>query len=618
MGLWANRIIQKHTFLILFLFVLYSFTPIQATAYSPPLLLDMETFEYHVGDLPGVPDDNIVDPDSFEDWKPLSEFEFSELNNHHDVWLRISYPDSDWDEPALLFSAFLNNLDVYIGNTLIYTYKNISDEPDSDFRYHMSHVIPLEDIVPGMDIFLHSSYPSRAGLGEIYSLSIGETADMLATMISERDDVYKGSLRDVCLGFLLLVIGGGSFFIFLIRWRERSYPFFSFGMFSLFVGVTYLSDVNALFFLNLSPQTHFYLKSFSFLMVPSGLFAFFGTMFTLNRFYSRLVTGLWVFHSVLAVSAMILSTYDMDCTPCLLLVIILNCLICIRIIMKSPNAAAMNIRTTFIVFFLLFILLILVHFMERLNLIPYTYDVFGWGMVVFVFVLGYVMIQHYTSTFYTMQNVSLELEKNKSELLELQKENLISQLEALKCQVDPHFLFNSFSTLASIIEENQTTAVWFVQELSRVYRYVLQTRSSSLVTLKEELEFIASYSFLMSKRFGKNLSIHVSVPDSFSSYLVMPFSLQLLVENAIKHNIISKKKPLTISIFVQEGYLVVSNKLQKKALSGPSTHIGLDNITNRYRLISNKNVRIDETDSEFRVQIPMIENKGKNHECSDH
>lgn len=604
--------LKIRTFLISAILLACRFTAMAqpVTASDPPQVFDINTFFYHVGALHG-------DPESFEHWKSMTDFDLDELSGNHEIWLRIGPPHGSWNAPALLVTAFLNSLDVYLGNTLIYA-QAMTPVPDPDFRYYMSHIIPLDGARPDKALFLRSDYPDRTGVGDIFFLAVGESADILDLMITQRDDVYRDSLVDICLGVLLLVIGTGSFFVFLILWKERSYPFFSFGMFSLFAGATYLADANSLFFLNLSPQTHYYLKTVSFLLVPAGLFAFFNTMFTLGPLAAQTVRGLWIVHVLLAFSALILSGFGVDPTEWLLALMIQNCMICIVIICRSSHAATRTIRMVFTGFFLLFILLILIHFLERLSLIPFTFDVFGWGMVGFVFTLGYVMIQHYTTTFYVMQNVSLELEKNRSELLELQKANLLSQLEALKNQVDPHFLFNNFSTLASIIEENQQTAIWFVQELSRVYRYVLQTRSSSLVSLKEELDFLESYRFLMSKRFGDNLSITVSVPETCKACLVMPFSLQLLVENAIKHNIISRKKPLTIRVFVEENDLVVSNRLQKKTVSGPSTRIGLENIRNRYRLITDRTIRISETVSEFSVRLPLIEKKGKNHACPDH
>ncbi|GAB6094972.1 hypothetical protein JCM14469_12240 [Desulfatiferula olefinivorans] len=572
------------------------------------MVFDIVSLDYHIGS-PGGP------PETADAWSPMTSFDFNDLTGSHDIWLRLPMPDGNRAEPMLLVSAFLNDLDVYQGDTLIYTHGRPSD---GEHRNHMSHLVPIGSANAGESLFLHSTYPDRTGLGDIFLIALGEADDILDIMIAQKEDLYRSSLVDLCLGFLLLVIGAGSFFIFLIRWKERSYPFFSFGMFALFVALTYLADAHALFFPNLSPKSHYYLKSVSFLLVPAGLFAFFNAVFTLGPRSRMMVRGLWIIHAALAWTTVMPAFSGPDLTVGLLVLMILSCLTCIVIIQRSHPAASADIRRIFTVFFLLFMLLILIHLLERLGLVPITFDVFGWSMVGFVFVLGYVMIRHYTSTFYTMQTVSLELEKKRSEFLELQKENILSQFEALKNQVDPHFLFNSFGTLSSIIEDNPKAAVCFLQELSRVYRYVLQTRSSALVSLKEELDFLESYRFLMSKRFGDNLSIAITVPDACTGNLILPFSLQLLVENAIKHNIVSRKKPLSIRVFVRDQYLIVSNRLQKKTPSMPSTRIGLDNITNRYRLLTDREVRIMETQSDFCVWLPMLENKGQPHERSDH
>lgn len=590
------------------LFIFFAI-PAGAALNPPPVSLDPGFFDYHTGSLALK-----KDKDSPSVWTPAPMFDLSELSHHNEIWLRIELPGTIWREPAINLTVFLNQFEIYLEDRIIYSYGSVLEErdsesiqepePEDDFSYHMSHFIPLEGAQPGMYIYLRILYPSRAGIGAIISMTIGSSPDIIETMISDRDDLFISTLADVCLGFLLFVTGAAALFVFILRFKERDYPFLSFGFFSLFVGTTYLSDLNSLFFLNLSPQAHGYLKSVSFLLVPAGLFAFVGHMF--HTACGNIIRSMWRFHLFFALLAIFLIKYDIDYTFFILVVITLNCAICIWIVLKSSLDTDVKIRVIFVGFFILFIILIIIHLLEMMNLVPVSFDFFGWGMLLFVFALGYTLVQHYTNTFYKMQNVSLELEKKKSELFELQKENLRSQLEALKNQIDPHFLFNNFSTLALIIEENPETAVSFVQELSNVYRYVLQMRADTPVTLKEELDFIESYKFLMAKRFGDNLVLSIRIPETFHSYLVMPLSLQLLVENAIKHNIISIKKTLTIVVCIKDGSLAVINNLQKKSLPERATHIGLENIKNRYRLVSDKRVVITQTESEFMVQIPLL------------
>ena len=342
----------------------------------------------------------------------------------------------------------------------------------------------------------------------------------------------------------------GAFLVFGGRFRERDYPFLSFGLFSMVVGLSYLTDADALFFFNLSPEMHHYAKAMSFQMAPAGLFAFFGAMFHLQKKQRRIVKGIWLLHIMLPFVLLVLMKHDVDYTMGFFAVLVLNCALCTGIILTSADGASKVIRVIFITFFILYIVLVLVHVLEVMNLMTTTYDFFGWDMVALVIVLGGVLVRHYTTTLLTVQNVSLDLARHKADLLEMQKENLLSQLEALKHQVDPHFLFNSLSTLSAVIEDAPHTAVGFVRELSRVYRYVLQTRSATLVTLREELSFISSYTFLLTRRYGNNLVVDITVDEAWHQWLVPPFSLQLLVENAVKHNVISQKSPWpSISMF---------------------------------------------------------------------
>ena len=595
------------------------FSRIHASAVPPETraILTMDRMDYHAGDFTRGAGDREPWTDS-KFWKPVSEFDEQDLSGHHEIWLRVPLPSEPWKDPALLITAFLNNLTVYLEGSRIYAYGGDGNPRSQEFRYNMCHVVPLHGYQPDMTVYIRTVFPSRAGLGELFSLSAGETHDILEALIDERDNLFRNSIQDICFGVLLLVTAAGSLFVFLIRWHERDYPFLAFGLFSLCVGLTYLSDANALFFLNLSPETHFYLKTCSFLMVPAGLFSFFGTLFQLKPLFSRIVTFLWVLHIGLALTVSVFPGLVINYETSLLVLMIITCAVCIGIILTSGHSAPSSIRMLFIGFFAVFIVLVLIHLLELIGLVPATSDLFGWGMLLFVSGLGYVLIQHYTRTYQAMQAVSLELAENKARVLELQKETLAAQFEALKNQIDPHFLFNNFSTLASIIEESGVTAVSFVQELSKVYRYVLQTRSSTLVPLTEELAFIQSYRFLMSKRFGDNLIISLNVPEAARSLLIMPFSLQLLVENAIKHNIVSVKKPLTIRIDVPGDTLTVTNNLQKKTTPVQSTHIGLTNIRTRYGLMTHREVRVIESTSEFRVEIPLIGSQGADDEHSDY
>ena len=190
----------------------------------------------------------------------------------------------------------------------------------------------------------------------------------------------------------------------------------------------------------------------------------------------------------------------------------------------------------------------------------------------------------------------------------LKRESLQAQLNALKIQVNPHFLFNNLNTVASVIPENPKLAVDFVQQLSKVYRHILEVKDERIIPLKDELDVLKAYAFLLKTRFGDNLTINIDVDNEKMKKKIVPLSLQLLMENAIKHNIVSADRPLKIDVYALNGTLMVSNNLQKKNQLLESTGIGLDNIRNRYKLLSDKIVEVTESSTNFTVSIPLIEN----------
>jgi LytS/YehU family sensor histidine kinase len=199
-----------------------------------------------------------------------------------------------------------------------------------------------------------------------------------------------------------------------------------------------------------------------------------------------------------------------------------------------------------------------------------------------------------------------ELRKSVEEKEMLKRESLQAQVNALKIQVNPHFLFNTLNTLAAVIPENPQQAVDFVQQLSKVYRHILEVKDEPSILLKEELEVLEAYAFLLKTRHGNNLDITVRVGREQLGQRIVPLSLQILMENAIKHNIVSAARPLRIEIFAEPDTLVMTNNLQRKHQSIESTGIGLDNIRNRYRLLGAPPVEVEEGAERFVVRIPLL------------
>jgi hypothetical protein len=189
----------------------------------------------------------------------------------------------------------------------------------------------------------------------------------------------------------------------------------------------------------------------------------------------------------------------------------------------------------------------------------------------------------------------------------LKRENLQTQLDSLKAQINPHFLFNNLGSLSSLIMEDQHKAVNFVNELSSVYRYLLQANDKNLTTLQLELSFIDHYYHLLKTRFESGIVLTTAIDEHYLSYLLPPLTLQLLLENAVKHNAVLPDKPLRIHMYTDEAdNLVVMNNIQKKSTVVASNKMGLKNIIDKYRLLNNTKVLVKQTDEAFQVIIPLI------------
>lgn len=182
-----------------------------------------------------------------------------------------------------------------------------------------------------------------------------------------------------------------------------------------------------------------------------------------------------------------------------------------------------------------------------------------------------------------------------------------AELEALKNQIDPHFIFNSLNTLSFLITRDPKSARLYNDTLARVYRYILSNKDRDLVLLREEIEFISNYFYLLKIRFADAISMTIEITDlSAENFLIPPISLQALVENAIKHNEFSEKKPMAIDVSIHSDYVIVKNVLNRRDGTQPGSKIGLSNLDNRYKLLTKRNIIVENNFESFTVKLPII------------
>ena len=221
--------------------------------------------------------------------------------------------------------------------------------------------------------------------------------------------------------------------------------------------------------------------------------------------------------------------------------------------------------------------------------------------------LPVIVISTMTMAIYEAMYYYVRLKKSIREEEQAKQVIVQAQLDALRNQAQPHFLFNSLNTLRDIIDQNsREDAREFVDKLSDVYRFILDSGNANLILLSAELRFARAYIHIQSERFGENLTLNWNIPEKALNMMIVPMSLQLLLENAIKHNVVSKAKPLVIDVEVRDNDLVVHNKMQPKSTQIPSTGVGLKNIEKRYALIAHRSLDIKNDGDRFMVSVPLL------------
>lgn len=220
------------------------------------------------------------------------------------------------------------------------------------------------------------------------------------------------------------------------------------------------------------------------------------------------------------------------------------------------------------------------------------------GIVFLIFSLIFEVIYFALYSYYSFSKFQIETVKQERKQIEL-------QLNALKSQLSPHFLFNSLNTISSLIHKDEHKASLFVRKLASMYDAILKSYHQKLITIEEELAFLNSYNYLLETRFQDKYSCNIQIDDALLSSKIPPLTLQMLVENAVKHNQFSKEQPLLVSITSSESKIIITNNITKAPLHITSFNIGLDNINSRYLLLINEAISVIK-DKSFSVQIPII------------
>ncbi|MCP4023429.1 MAG: hypothetical protein GY729_16410 [Desulfobacteraceae bacterium] len=607
---------------IIILLLVYTHFEAAAEPFFAPQKIEFTKIEYALG----------IDIHSPEkgDWKPLSQFMGQGIMDHNSLWLLCRIPAKTWEQPGIYIKGYIDGLEVYLEEKKIYEAGKIhlpgSLKPIQIRGIFFKHIIPIprnrtEDAKNDpVELYLMIPYSHPYDLGPMELLYAGDIRDLIPLAEKDTLDTLRFQVPLFCLGAVLLFTGILLLVLFFIRFNQKYFPFLSFGCFLVASGISYLNLMPVLAAFGFGYRLWFTIEVIASLLIPIGILAFVEQIFVSGL--GRILRRLWQVQILVAIAAGI--WFLADIIPQLIflgdLFASVSIVFALISIINSKSSPALSVKASRMALagIMIFAATACVDVLHELGIIGFGGYYYGLGILGLMVSFGYALADHYSHMVQQAKTAALKLSENKQELASLKQANLKARLEALKNQMNPHFLFNTLGTLMTLIEENQELAVEYIQELSKVYRYLLQTRDRRLVTVAREMAFINSYITLVSMRFKSTLSVHINIPQKKYKESIPPLSLQLLLENALKHNVISKSRPLTIDIFIEdEAYITVRNNLQKKKSLEKSHKIGLNNLENQYKFFTEKNVLVMPSKNFFTVKIPLLTTGPKPHNRLD-
>jgi sensor histidine kinase YesM len=532
-------------------------------------------------------------------WKSIEEYRYSGIKEHTKVWFKIDLSGMIIPFNAIYFHSLKNELTVYYPGQIFPTKESQSSISNLNINSHMNkQIIILKnnshyDEFDSSNIYFSIDIDQKTPLFKFFPILVGDEASLREYIINEEIIKRNTDYLTFFVGNFLIFVSLLTLIIFFIKIKNPNFTILFFTLLMATAGVFYwmLSPLS-LFFSDFTFSRMLYILTFYHL-----IWVFFGLLmasFLKKKFMASI--SLFIICNLIIIflfpKAIAFSRFSS-----LILLILYHILI-----IHQLNISKIDLLNTKLLFsssaMLNTILLLSPLFLPRTNSIT-MFGPIGLGLVAWI-----ISFAFFTYKQYIMTINELQMEKIKN--LELTESNLQSQLNSLKKQLDPHFLFNSLGTLIALIDVDKECAIDYIQEFSNVYRYILDTHESNFVTLKEELDFCSAFIFLLKKRFEDTINTSIEIDKSELTKFVPPLSVQMLIENAIKHNIATEESPLLIKIYAQDNYLVVENILQLKKHNNETSKLGLKNLNQRLFLLKQINIVIIETDRKFIAKIPML------------
>lgn len=529
-------------------------------------------------------------------WLSFDKAKEADLKRGNGYILKYSFDAGRWKNPALLFSGRIDkNLAIYKDTVMIFSAENNVSSP----QHIANKIIDIQSNAK-TNIYFAAYYRKVFDQPIVNIHRVGEKSALLDGIGLSKMQNNK-FITSVLLGAVFITLGLLAFLAVFVYNRHSHNRLIFFALFALSIG--FLNTMNGFqFFFNVKPTYYNLLLYFFEAIIPFSFVGFIKHSFPIKN--RKLISFVFYLNLVYCLIMPFLMLQFWENTFYWIILGVTSLLL-FFIFLKEKLYKQNEFRYPLLGLGALFIVLF-INILHILNGSFFYIDI-NFGVLAFIVGLSIFTVMSLNRQNLEAQETNIKLQQAENNLLQLENKNIQSQFEVLKAQINPHFLFNSLNTLASLINFDKEKSVRYVEEFSALYRRLLDKSDETLLFLRDEMQFLDSYIYLQKIRFGENLQFNIDIKESDLGKGVPPLSVQMLVENALKHNEVSEDFPLEITIYTSENYLVVSNPLQLKTLNHVREGIGIENLKQRYATLTTLEVITDVSDRFFTIKIPLIE-----------
>lgn len=562
-----------------------------------------EEIKFYIGEMPML---NEERPDysqlSQSDWKSLATFRNSVVTEKVKIWFKVDLSGVLIPSNAIYFNSTQNNLQVYYPSLIFPTKENQAKIETSDLSGRSNKkIIDLSE--NKRQRFFHSNQllfsieaDKEALPFELFPILIGCEEQLKEYVLNqETKKTYTGYIT-FFVGNFMLFVGCISLLVFILTIKRLDFNLFLFSLLMITVGVFYwlFSSLSLLFF----DFTH--TRTLLIVVCYYLIWILFGVLISLLLKKKRLLIAplltavLLILNYIFPNNIIRINYFNIS------ILILLNLTIIYQLLKNKLDL--LSTKALFIFAATINIIILISHFFMDLAIAESLFGPAGIGLIIWMVALGYYNHKHYNKTIH-------ELQFAKIDNLKLQVSNLEAHVESLKKQLDPDLFIRGFKTLSTLIETDKASAIKYVEKFSTTYDYVFSTKHKDYVTVKEETDFCKGIYFLLQKRLKTSVELTFSIEKEALTKLIPPLSIEMLLENALTHNIATEENPLKIKIYTEGNYLIVENNLQLKENLKSSSKFGLRNLNQRLYLLKKMNVIVTESADVFLAKVPMIEDE---------